>query len=271
MRVTPNVCAILGAALASASSGALADIIPSSQTRKLDTSSKAVASTVVNDDAETKSSPGFGGYNDSSDSFSLAVFTTSTFPPVTVVSVASGSASQNSVLSSSQIKASGEAGVSLTLTRGPLVGSGNAAGSSLFDVSFFIDQDSTFSFSGLLDTQAIVTGGAPIPLLDNNLYLEEQGGPILFQSLTDDEAFSLTGVFQGGKTYRLYALANVTGASGNAANLDRTVTGLASFEFDLRVREIPDAPLIPEASTVVSALGLGTLCGLTWVLRRRRS
>lgn len=271
MRTAPNLSVVLTAALAASGGTVFGGILPVTQSRKLDTSSSALAFSVSDSDLDAKFAPGFGPYDESSDAFSLAVFTSSSLPVTTIVSVADGIASQKSSITASRIQAIGEAGVSLTLTRGPLLGAGTAAGSSLFDVSFFINTDSEFSLSGFLDTQAIVTGGAPLPGLDNTFYLEEVGGPTLFQALTNDEAFALTGTFAGGKTYRLYGYAESSAFSGNSATLDRTVNGLSSFNFDLQVREIPNSPVIPEASTVIGALGLGTLCGLTWLVRRRRS
>src|SRR5690606_24111814 len=73
------------------------------------------------------------------------------------IAVAQGVAKQTSSFGASSVSASGEAGVGLTIL--PVAGaSAGADGTSLFEFLFMVDVESTYSLSGAVDTQAIVSG-----------------------------------------------------------------------------------------------------------------
>lgn len=235
-------------------------IVPISQTRELATTSTAVAGT-SDSDTDAKAAPGFGPFAESSTSFSSATSAASG-----AVAAAQGDASQDSSIGPAQISARGEAGAGLTVIWAPATALAQA--SSLFDVTFSLAADSDFSLSGTLDTLAIMTGGAPVPSLVNQLYLREVGGAFLFQSLTSDEAFSVSGLLEASKTYRIYAEATVNGAVAGDDSLTRTATGLSSFEFDLLVTPRSGTP-VPDGDAGVGLLGVGALVALVGFTRRR--
>ncbi|MBX3747775.1 MAG: hypothetical protein KF833_20905 [Verrucomicrobiae bacterium] len=177
---------------------------------------------------------------------------------------AQGVARQDSVIGSFVVSASGAASSSTTLL--PIVEKrGIAAAESMFDLVFSVPDLSTASLVGLVDTQAIVTGGASVPLLANELFLYDVSNDLLlFQTLTNDEFFSWNGLLDPG-IYRLFASADSFAEQWSSPLNARTVVGISSYELEFTLATVP----IPESSTVFGAAALGLICGCTWWIRRR--
>jgi hypothetical protein len=194
----------------------------------------------VSDSAtDSASALAFELFDDSADSFALAVSPVGT---PSAVSIAQGIARQKSSILPGSISASGEASGALTLTAS-VGSSASAEGESLLDLTFTVGVPSSYTLAGFLNTQAIVTGGASIPTLENDLLFENlDNSTVLFQSLTDDESFSLVGILSPGK-YRLTASASVEAEQLSSPNFDQTVYGLSSFEFSLQLKPstVPDS------------------------------
>jgi hypothetical protein len=128
-----------------------------------------------------------------------------------------------------------------------------------------VDVLSSYTLAGSIDTQAIVTGGAGLPSLSNEVILEDvDNALILFESLTDDELFSISGLLNPGN-YRLRASAGIVANQSSSLTASRTVEGTSSFDLDLQLT--PRG--VPEPGTAV--LVLGALTGLVLRSRRKRS
>ncbi|MBL9139885.1 MAG: hypothetical protein JNK85_28700 [Verrucomicrobiales bacterium] len=184
----------------------------------------------------------------------------------TLVSIAQGVGKQVSGIADFGIAGQGEASVSLTLVPGAGI-SGEASGQSLFDVVFTITKLSNFTLTGSLDTQSITTGGAALPTLSNSFLFEDVDNSLtLFQALTDDEAFGISGTLPPG-TYRISAGADADASQAASLTLSRTVNGISAFDFDFRIATVQ----IPEAGTMGAAAAILGLCGWTLVNRRRRA
>lgn len=239
---------------------ASADVSLISQTRTTDASASATAGSVVDGPvADLESAPGFGLFDEAVSPLALAI--DSSGLPVSVV-VSQGVAKQVSTLSLTSFAAQGEASVSLTLT--PAAGSSaEASGESLFDVFFSVDLPSHFVISGFVDTQAILTGGAGLPALDNEVSLTRtDDNTLIFSSTTNDESFSQFGLLNPG-TYRLWAQATVGAMQFSSPTDTRTVNGISAFEFRMLVTGVP------ETSTYLSALGLVGLIAMAGRWGRR--
>jgi hypothetical protein len=204
------------------------------------------------------------GLNDSdSDSAAATDFTpfVATVDPLAVkaaegqVAVAQGVGQQDSTLGTSSIAANGEASVAMSFTAGAN-GSATADAASLFEFLFTVSSVSNFLLAGNVDTVAIVTGGAAIPLLLNDVTFEDvDASVVLFQTLTNDEAFSISGLLQPG-SYRISASAQVAGDGASAAVTARTISAVSSYEFTLDVTGVP----VPEpAAPALLLLGLAGL------------
>lgn len=238
---------------------ATAQLVPTSQSRS------------VTAEARAEILGNWDGYQDSASAPDFSPFLAEVDPLAIIISgaevvFAQGVAQQNSVIGSSIVSASGAASASTTLLSG-VTKRGTASAESMFDLVFSVADPSTVSLVGFVDTQAIVTGGASLPLLSNELFLYDLGNDLmLFQTLTHDEFFSWNGLLDPG-IYRLFASADSYADQLSSASTARTVVGLSSYELELSLATVP----IPESSTILGAAGLGLLCGFTWWIRRRRS
>jgi hypothetical protein len=239
--------------------GVAAAIVPVAQDRSVDASATAILPGLMDTDSQSDSAPGFGLFDAMADPLAVAN------QGGTEVVVAQGVATQISSLGELGVSATGEASVGLTIL--PVTGaSGEGEGTSLFELSFVVDAPSTYSLLGTVDTQAIVTGGAALPSLVNSVLFEDvDDGITLFQTLTTDEAFGIGGILDPG-AYRLLASAGASADQVAAVTLARTVSGITSYQFDLRLVPV----VIPESSTIAGALALVALCATgVWRSRRR--
>lgn len=205
---------------------------------------------------QTKVGPATGSFGDSASAVAA---------PSAVAASAAGSADQTSDLGSSQISGRGSAGIALTLpvTTGSL--SASADGTSSFVVTFSVDVLSSYTLAGNVDTLAIVTGGASLPTLANMVLFESiSGGTTIFETLTDDEVFSLSGVLQPGD-YRLTASSHVE-ALQPAGSSARSVSGSSSFDFTF---EVTPADTVPEPS--VPALLAAAAVAAAFARRRTKA
>jgi hypothetical protein len=230
-------------------------LIPVSQDRYVEATAIAAAPFTIDEDDAAAAD--FGSFVAMVDPQAVAV-SGSTFATAQAI------ASQSSSIGANTVLAQGEASLSLTL---PSSGAGaSAAGDadSFFELLFMVDVLSSFVLNGSVDTQAIVTGGASLPALSNLVILEDlDNASILFSTLTDDEAFSLSGVLNAGTAYRLRSSAGIDGNQQTSNTQDRTVFGLTSFDLDLQLTP----RTVPEPGTFF--LLLGGLAASAFVRRRR--
>jgi hypothetical protein len=210
---------------------------------------------------EASASASVFGLNDSdSDSAAAADFApfVATVDPLAVtaaegqVAIAQGVSQQDSTLGASSIAAEGEVSVAMTLTAGAN-GSASADAASLFEFLFTVSSVSNFLLAGNVNTSAIVTGGAAIPLLLNDVTFEDvDDSVVLFQTLTNDEAFSISGLLQPG-SYRISASAQVAGDGASADSNARTINAVSSYGFTLDLTDVQ----VPEpAAPALLLLGL---------------
>lgn len=256
--------------LAAAAPGlALSAIVPSAQNRSIDAYAIAAVAGGTPDIEDDQAS-----------ATAYAPFAAQVQPKATAVggtsfAIAQGAASQSSSIGSNGVVAEGTASLLLTVPSSGAGASAAAGGDSSFELTFIVDVLSSFSLSGAVDTQAIVSGGATLPTLDNAVWLEDLDQAfVLFTTLTDDQTFSVSGWLNPGTTYRLRASAS-TGANQASSNtLDRTVSGLTSFDLDLQL--VPQA--VPEPATAFLVAGGAAVvlvgrrrrrCGATDHKRRR--
>lgn len=261
MQTSGRLCLIVAVVVAAAGHPGMASITPVSQTRTVDADATAQLSTTPPQnlsDSDSDAALDFAPFLAEVDPEATAFFV----PPLSLRS-GQGVAKQDSTLGPITISAKGEASVSISLTPGQIPGgSAGASSSSVFDVTFSIDVPSLFWLSGTLDTQSIVTGGAGLPTLSNDVILWDLDGAVkLFDSLTADEAFVLSGTLNPG-LYRLYAVASAEGTQASIASTSRSVVGISSFDLDLLVTNVP------ESETLLAFVGLGGL--MAWRFRRRQ-
>lgn len=174
--------------------------------------------------------------------------------------ISEGRANQTSNIGSNAVSAQGEASLSITVPSSGTGTSAVASGDSVFELTFMVDVLSSFELTGMVDVQAIVTGGASLPTLGNVVRLEDlDQSAILYETLTDDQAFTVNGWLNPGTTYRLRASALVDANQPSSNTTDRTVSGLSSFEVDLQL--VPQG--VPEPATLwlVAAGGALLLAG----------
>lgn len=233
-----------------------ADVTWTAQTRTLEASAEASVGSVVDGP--------WVGLDDASD---FGVFDSAVEPLAVAflgrdIAIVQGVANQYSVLGLSSFVARGEASVSMTLT--PVVGaSGSATGSSTFEVRFYVGEPSLFSLSGVLDTQAILTGGASVPFLDNEVGLERtDDNTLIFESGSNDTVLAEAGPLIPGN-YRFWASAEVDASQASIVSGPRTVAGISEFDLQLMVMGIP------ETSTYLSMLGLAGVVSLVGYRRVR--
>lgn len=248
---------LLGAAVVFTAQPLWANLVSVSQTRSVDSSAQVNLVTPPAVDADTLSAPDFALFDAAVSSSAFQAYL-----PAVFVSV--GDASQKSSIGLNGFSALGSAGVSLTLLSNR-TGSAGAEGLSYFQYEFTVTTAKTFSLWGSVDSQSIVTGGASIPQVANELVFEDVvNNVVLFSTLTDDEAFSVNGTLAPG-TYRVTASSEISALQVPSASLTRTVSGLGSFDFRFRAQNVP------ESGTGSAVILVGALGGLSVIARRRRS
>lgn len=233
---------------------ALAAIIPVAQTRSVDAESSAIVSGDSDSDSGSLSAVGFGPFDATVDPLAVAIARTD-------VGIAQGIGKQTSSIGTNSISALGEASVSLTLL--PQSGATAAAkAASFFDVLFTVDTLSSYLLAGSVDTLAIVTGGASLPLLGNDVILEDvDGALVLFATATNDEPFSVAGSLSPG-SYRLRVSADITADQGSSVTNSLVVNGTSSYEVSLRLTPEVSVPL--PASSFLVLIGLAAIAGLRY-------
>lgn len=189
----------------------------------------------------------------------FSISSSSSNPPGATVGSATGTAAQQANLGSSLISAIGSTQADLVLGIGT-GGSVAAGGSSTYEVEFSLAASSSYSLSGTVDSQAIVTGGASIPQLDNQVqFLNLDTSIVLFETLTNDQTFLVNGLLGPGN-YRLRALATIVASQGYG-EVPRSVTGVSSFSFDFAVQSssVPEPASIPLILTASVLILIGRL------------
>lgn len=230
-----------------------ASIVPTGQSRFVSASANAQVSGESDADSGAQSAPLFAPFSGLVQPLAVASVSGNLVPPASAI--AQASAQQNSVIGTSTISASGEAAASITLTPSA-TGSGSGSGTSFFDLFFELTSAADFQLTGQLDTQAIVTGGALLPQLSNSLSLEDfSNSTLLFENLTADEAFAVSGSLQPG-IYRLFAEARVVASQESSVSGARTVNGISSFEFDFTISDSSQVPDSGHGLLLVAALVL---------------
>ncbi len=248
---------LLGAAVVFTAQPLWANLVSVSQDRSVDSSAKVTLVAPPAVDADTLSAPDFG-------LFDAAVSSSAFQANPSAVFLGVGNASQKSSIGLNGFSALGSVGVNLTLLANR-TGSASAEGLSYFQYEFTVTSAKTFSLWGTVDSESIVSGGASVPDIANELVFEDvSNNLVLFSTLTDDEAFSVSGVLAPW-TYRVTASSEITGSQVPSATLSRTVSGAGSFDFRFRAQNVP------EPATGSAVMLLGALGGLSWVARRRRA
>jgi hypothetical protein len=224
-------------------------IMPVSQARSVD--ANAAAAVVGDFDAASDSASALGF-----EPFDVDVSPVAIAISATDVAIAEGAARQQSSLLGGSVSASGEASSALTLL--PVDGgSAFAEGVSIFDLVFTIDTLSSYTLAGTVDSTAIVTGGAAIPVLENEISLSDViNSTVLFQTLTQDESFSAAGIIAPG-TYHLTAWASADAEQVSSLSFARTVYGISSFELSLQVT----SRTVPDSGGGLIGLAVIALCG----------
>lgn len=248
MRKTPGIACLCGLlAILPASDGAAA-LVPISQARFVNAFAALSFENTNPAQGDSAAAPNFEPFVEQvSADVTLGLIGV---PPAS----SAAQASQDSSIGANQISAQGGASIDRTLPPG-VYGSANA--SSSFEMFFRVSVTSTYDLTGFIDSQAILTGGAPLPSITNRVRLEENGGSVLFESLTSDEAFATSGVLTAGTIYHLFVLSSVQTAG--LATASWTTSGDATFDFGMTLSEVPE----PATSVLLGA-------GLAAIARRRR-
>ncbi len=264
MRTQTNLPLVVTIALTASVPSALA-LTPVSQSRSVSASAEAVVPGVPgSNDADSVNAPGFGLFDATASASAAAI---SASPRAS--SFADAVATQVSDHSVSSISASGLASIDLLIQRpGTLPGLATASSEavSLFDLVFTIDTFTPFTLVGSVFTD-IGAGSPGSPLLDNEFYLESVTyNSVIFETTSVNEGFNAYGVLAPG-TYRFYAEASAIGdLSTSMPGITASLIGQSGFEFEFNITNFT---VVPESGTVFAVGGLGLLCGLTWMQRRR--
>lgn len=261
MKSRLNNSTLLTGILAISGFHSLAHIVPLTQDRSLDSDVFARAALPAESDSSSLDAPDFAVFNAEVDP-SVVDLAGSRFV------IAQAVANQNSKFGLNFISATGQATGVISLSASSTLPAflGTASGSSLFDVTFDVNERSKFVLKGNVDTQAVTTGGAGAPTTSNQILFRDLTNNLdLFSALSDDESFLATGILEVG-TYRLVASASVSVSQTSSANSVRSVNGISSYDLRLDTTSI-----VPEPGTVVAMVGLGAICGATWFQSRRRS
>ena len=230
-----------------------APIIAFTQNRSVAAIASASVGGSPDSDSALAAAPDFGAFNGSIAPSAVALSAASGQS-----ASATGSASQVSSLGTSSVSADSTAQALLGLTAGEN-GSAAANPSSVFEFVFDIAEASSYALTGSVNTQAIVTGGAGIPSLLNDLLFENvTTSTTLFQTLTNDESFSISGLLDPGR-YRLSASATVDASQASVSANARTVTGISSYAFTLDVTStsVPEPASLALVLTALALIGIG--------------
>lgn len=244
MKITrPSILPVLLAMLAAG--GASAALVPTYQARSVDGSASLSFGALSPDDDQHAAALDFAPFTEQVEA-SVAIDVAGV-PPAS----SAGRGSLDSFIGPDQVSALGRASMDVIL---PAAFSGFAAGSSGFELVFDVDVLSSYELVGSVDTQAILTGGAPLPTLVNEVVFEDvDGGVELFRTLTLDETFAVGGQLAPG-TYRLFTVASVQ------RSLDSTgswaISAESSFDFDLHVTAIPEPATAAMLGAALAALAM---------------
>lgn len=230
-----------------------APIVAVSQTRTVTASASASIPGQSDSDSATAAAPDFGAFNGSIAPGAIAQSAASG-----QTAGSTGAATQTSSLGSGSVSADGTVQAKLGLTAGANA-SAAADASSVFEFVFDITAASTYTLTGSLNTQAILSGGADLPSLLNDFAFENiTTSTTLFQALTNDEAFSLSGLLNPGR-YRLSASATADASQAsilaNARNVDATSS--YSFILDVGSSQVPEPESLLLALTALTMMGAG--------------
>jgi hypothetical protein len=180
--------------------------------------------------------------------------------------LARGTARQTSEFDATVISASGEAQTTLALDATTLAPNQVAATArSSFVLEFALDVLSIYTLIGTVDNSAVVQGGASLPTLANGVLFEAlDTSTTLFETLTDDEAFSLSGTLGPG-SYRITAFADSQALQMSGA-LFRSVTGNNTFNLVFEATPVgvpvsePAVPSLLVAAALAAALSRRRAC-----------
>ena len=257
MLTTPHFLTAASVSLLLGAFQASAALTPVSQDRSVGSTSSATIQTTTVPDSDGIAAPDFGQFNETVDTSALTTLGA-------LFVAAYGSADQNSRLTPNRVVANGEATAGVVLSA-VARGSGKSKSESLFQYEFTVATPSTYSLFGSVDSESVGSGGALVPLIETGVIFEDVGlGLVLFETLTFDETFSISGTLQPG-TYRISAEAWVDLNQPSSVSQFRSANGLGSFELEFTARNVP------EAQTQSACLVLGALGGLSIWRRRRMS
>lgn len=204
-----------------------APIVAVSQARSVSATVSASIPGSTDNDSDSSAAPDFGPFNGSVSPNALAQSATSGR-----LAVGDGLASQVSSFSSSTVSADGKAQAKLGLSSGEN-GAAAASHSSIFEFVFDLIEASIVTLTGTVDTVAVTSGGAGIPSMTNEFLFENvTTSTTLLKTLSDDEAFSLSGLLDPGR-YRLSAFATVDASESSIVANARSVDATSSYSFNL--------------------------------------
>lgn len=232
-----------------------APILAVSQARSVAATVSASVPGNSDNDADAATAPDFSPFNGSIAPSASALLATSGQS-----AGATGTATQVSTLGTGAVSAASTVQAQLGLTAGAN-GAAAANPTSVFEFVFDIIETSNYALTGSVDTQAVLIGGADLPTALNDLLFENiTTSTTLFQALTNDEAFSLSGILNPGR-YRLSASASVDASQvSNAANaMSVNATSAYSFTLDVTTSPVPEPASLALVLMALALMGMASV------------